>query len=241
MVALLTTSDLVIKELGFTGKGEITFRLSNRGSVPTNMGPRDGPGANSAVSRTTVPENQQIKVDVYVGTAPFRSVFQPQLEGKSSKTFTLLVPEAIRPRCAQSRFLKTVIDAGRVIVEYSDTNNIDTVTAARPCPDLAIASIKKNWNDNKTAYVARVTLVNKGNAEAPPFEFMSQTQNNSAFTALPDFGDDTGGPLAPGATKKYNVGSAFGYEKMWVRVWLDRRGFIEELDESNNLKEKVLD
>lgn len=242
VIALRTSSDLIMRDLGFNGKGELTFELRNRGDVPINPG---GPGtiaAEAVVAKAPpVPENEQIKVTVYLNNAPFRTVFQPRLGGKKSKTFILAVPENLRPRCTQARPLKTVIDPNNVIVELTDTNNVDTVTAVRPCPDLAIESIKKNWNDNKTAFVARVTLVNKGNAEAPPFEFMSQAQNNSAFSALPDFGDDTGGPLAPGATKKYNVGSAFGYEKMWVRVWLDRRGFIEELDESNNLKEKVLD
>lgn len=122
-----------------------------------------------------------------------------------------------------------------------DTNNTASQTAARPCPDLAIQSIEKNWNDLKTEYVGRVTLVNKGNAVAESFEYMSGTGNNSHFTSIPDFGDETGGPLAPGETMKYNMGSAFAYEKMNVWVWIDRRSFVAELDETNNQKEKTLD
>ncbi len=235
VLALKTSSDLTIKDLGFNGQGQVSFVLMNRGDVPIN------PSDPAAGRSQAVPENKQIKMDVYLGNSLLSSVYQARLAGKTSKSFKVLVPATQTPRCAESRALKAVVDPHLVIVELYDTNNTTTLTAARPCPDLAIQSIEKNWNDLKTEYVGRVTLVNNGNAVAESFEYMSGTGNNSHFTSIPDFGDETGGPLAPGETMKYNMGSAFAYEKMNVWVWIDRRSFVAELDETNNQKEKTLD
>jgi hypothetical protein len=134
-----------------------------------------------------------------------------------------------------------VIDPANVIVELTDTNNVYALTADRPCPDLAVQSIKRNYNDLKTEYVAKVTLINHGNAPVESFEYLGMTGANSLINALPNLDDKTAGPLAPGETKTFNIGSAFATNTMWVRVWLDRRFVVDELNESNNLVDKKLD
>lgn len=241
IVALRTTSDLIIRKLGFDGKGEITFELRNRGQVPINPAPVD-PEAAAAGRQAVppVPENKQIKVMVYLSNSPFGTVFQPRLGGAKSKTFTVAVPANLKPGCGVSKPLKTVIDPGNVIVEYTDTNNVDTVTAARPCPDLAIKSITKNENDWGTEFVARVTIINQGNAPAERFDYLAKEWFGGSIADLGDLDDDVGGPLAPGETMKFNVGSARAHQNLHVEVLLDRHGRIEELDENNNYKKKTV-
>jgi hypothetical protein len=241
VIALHTTSDLIIKDLGFTGKGEITFELKNRGDVPINpasVNLTDAPAGREAVS--PVPEDKQIKVAVYLNNTPYSTVLQPGLAGKQSKTFTIGVPNNTRPGCGQSKPLRTVIDPANVIVEYTDTNNVDTVTAARPCGDLAVASIKKNFNKLKTHYAARITLINKGNAPIETFEYWAKEDFGGHLADLGGQADESTGPLAPGETFKFNIGFVPAYDNMRITVMLDRRLLLEELDESNNYVEKKL-
>jgi hypothetical protein len=238
IVALLSTSDLIIKDLGFDGKGDITFELRNRGKVPINPAPVSGPEGKKAVP--PVPESQQIKVMVYLNNAPHGTVFQPRLGGQTSKTFTVAVSPNLKPGCGESRPLRTVIDPSNVIAEYTDTNNVDTVTAARPCPDLAIKSITKNENEWGTEFVARVTIINQGNAPSDKFDYLAKEGFGGSIADLGDLDDDVGGPLAPGETMKFNVGSARAHQNLHVEVFLDRHRRVEELDENNNYKKKTV-
>ena len=241
LIALRTTSDLIIRKLGFDGKGEITFELRNRGQVPINPAPLDPEAATAGRQAVPpVPENKQIKVMVYLDNNPFGTVFQPRLGGAKSKTFTVAVSPNVKPKCGVFRPLRTVIDPSNVIVEFTDTNNVDTVTAARPCPDLAIKSITKNENDWGTEFVARVTIINQCNAPAERFDYLAKEWFGGSIADLGDLDDDVGGPLAPGETMKFNVGSARAHQNLHVEVLLDRHGRIEELDENNNYKKKTV-
>jgi hypothetical protein len=241
IVALNSTSDLVIRNLGFTNTGEITFELRNRGKVPINPPPSGtARSASTRVAVPPVPEAQQIKVMVYLNNAPSGTVFQPRLGGQESRTFTVTVPANLRPGCGQSKPLRTVVDPNNVIVEYTDTNNVSIATAARPCPDLAVASIEKNFNDLKTHFAARVTLINKGNAPIGKFEYWARENFGGHLADLGGQADDTAGPLAPGETFKFNIGFVPAYDNMQVTVILDWNKLVEELDESNNYKEKNL-
>lgn len=242
IVALLSTSDLIIKDLGFNGKGEITFELRNRGKVPINNPAPVGPEVAGAGRQAVppVPENKQIKVMVYLNNNPFGTVFQPRLGGQKSKTFTVAVPPNLKPGCGGSKPLKTVIDPSNVIAEYTDTNNVDTVTAARPCPDLAIKSITKNENEWGTEFVARVTIINQGNAPVDRFDYLAKESFGGSIADLGDLDDDVGGPLEPGETMKFNVGSARAHQNLHVEVLLDRHRRVEELEESNNYKKKTV-
>ena len=241
IVALNSTSDLIVKDLGFTSKGEITFELKNRGQVPINPPPDTTPGlASKRAAVPPVPENQQIKVMVYLNNSPSGTVFQPRLAGRESRTLIVAVPASLRPGCGQSKQPRTVIDPNNVIVELTDTNNIDTVTAARPCPDLAIESIEKNFNELKTHFAARVTLINRGNAPVERFEYWAKEDFGGHLADLGGQADETAGPLDPGQTLKFNIGFVPAYDNMHVAVILDWNNLVEELDESNNFKDKKL-
>lgn len=239
VIALRTTADLVIKDLGFNSKGDITFELRNRGDLPINPSGRGSP-SELGPAGAPVPENQQIKVALYLDNAPVGTVLQPRLAGNQSKTFTFAVGASARPGCGGSRPLKTVIDPANVIVELTDTNNASSVTAARPCPDLAIESIEKNFNELKTHFAARVTLINKGNARVDRFEYWARENFGGHLADLGGQADETAGPLEPGQTHKFNIGFVPAYDNMQLAVILDWNKLVEELDEENNYKEKKL-
>lgn len=243
VLALRTSSDLIIENLGLTGKGSITFELRNRGEVPIN--PPTPPITTTDGSTITegVPVAKQIPVNIYLNDLIHARLLVDRLGGKESKTFTQRITQNDkRPWCAQEASLKTVIDSANVIVELTDTNNVNRVIAVRPCADLAIASIEKKFNDlSGTEYSARITLVNKGNAPADSFDYTVYTvisgQGHSAM--------GTAGPLAPGQTMELNSRSASANDRMLVRVTLDamypgKVNFIEEPDEKNNTVERTL-
>ncbi|HEY3746401.1 MAG TPA: hypothetical protein VGL17_09185, partial [Gemmatimonadaceae bacterium] len=66
--ALKTSVDLVAKEVGLGGLGQIVFTLQNRGGVSVNVGAPKPPNA----SISTPP----IKIDLYVGGMLMQSVYQ---------------------------------------------------------------------------------------------------------------------------------------------------------------------
>lgn len=241
IIALQTTSDLIIRDLGFNGKGEVTFELRNRGKVPINPASVDPTvAAAGRVAAPAVPDDKQIKVVAYLDNSTFMTLLHPRLAGQQSKTFTVGVPANLKPGCGQSRLLRTVIDPNNVIVELTDTNNVDTLTAARPCPDLAIESIEKNFNDLKTHFAARVTLINKGNATVERFEYWAKEDFGGHLADLGGQADESVGPLEPGQTHKFNIGFVPAYDNMRVAVILDWSKLVEELDEENNFKDKKL-
>ena len=231
-ITLQNSADLTIRNVGFNGLGEVVFQLANRGDVGINTSQVPIGVAGSTLITP-------IRIDIHVGGYLAQSVYQQSLAGKASRDFVVKLVSNV-PRCTESRDLRVTADSTNLVKEPHEDNNAVSGTFARPCPDMAIESIAKNFNSARTEYVATVTLVNKGTAEAK-FRYMAMTQNNSTFTSLPAADFDKWLTLAPGARTKFTIGSAFAYEKMWVRVMLDRFSEVSELDESNNFVEKVLD
>jgi len=172
-----------------------------------------------------------------------QSVSQQTLDGKASKVFTVTLGPNV-PKCAQSRDLKAVVDQRNVIKELHDDNNTTALTAARPCPDLAVVSIDRNHSGLlKETYTPEVTITNKGNWPSPSTQVWG-----TALTSLPGI---KGWPeltpthtipaLAPGQkTSFYIGGSVLSTSSSWVRIMLDRFFHIEESDEANNFIEKKI-
>lgn len=132
-----------------------------------------------------------------------------------------------------------MIDPQNQIPEAFEDNNTVARTADRPCPDMEVESIKANYNDLRTEFVAEIRIVNKGNAPAR-FRYVALTSNSSAVAPLPAADFDKFMELEPGETKKFTIGNSFSYSKLYVRVFLDRFDEVAELNESNNFKEKTL-
>jgi len=167
VIALQTTSDLVAKDLGFTGLGEITFNLVNRGKVGINVPAK--PGGAGKLAAQAPPSGVPISIDIWMGTSKI-TIQQASMAGHQTKNFKVPIPSNYsKPKCLETRNLKVVVDPQNRIKELHEDNNVtEALNSARPCPDLAIKSIKRHYTGvlNET-YRVKVTIINQGNAPSP--------------------------------------------------------------------------
>ena len=231
-------ANLVGCNVRLNAMGDITFAFKNRGAVPINI---TGPGL-ATKTKNAQPAGPPIKIDVYLQNTRIESVYHPALAAGQVKEITLKIPSNYqKPKCGDVRALKIVLDPQNQIPEVADNDNlVDNPSADRPCPDLAIESIKKNANSAHTEFVAEIKLVNLGNAPAK-FRYLVATSSSAAFGPLPDLDSDVLMELDAGQSKKFTAGNAWGMSKMYVWVLVDRMNEIPELNEGNNSKEKTLD
>lgn len=231
--------ELVGCSLKFNAKGEIELSFKNRGTVGINT---STPTLGATPAKGAPPTLPRIQIDVYLQGTRIQSVYQAALGAGQVKEITVKIPSNYQtPKCADVRALKIVLDPLKQIPEGSDADNVlERPSVDRPCPDMAIESIKKNSNSAHTEYVAEVKLVNRGNAKAR-FRYMATTSNSGVVAPLPDLDYDIVMELEPGQAKKFTVGNAFAINKMSVMVMLDRMGEVPELNEGNNFAEKTLD
>ena len=232
-------SNLVPCFVRLNAMGDITFSFKNRGAVPINIA---SPVLGAAKTKGAPPPGPPIKIDVYLQNTRIESVYHPALAAGQVKEITVKIPTNYsKPKCGDVRALKIVLDPQNQIPEVDDNDNlVDRPSADRPCPDLAIESIKKNANSAHTEFVAEIKLVNLGNAPAR-FRYLVATSSNAAFGPLPDLDSDALMELEAGQSKKFTSGNAWGMSKMYVWVLVDRMNEIPELNEGNNSKEKTLD
>lgn len=246
LIALQNSSDLVAKDLGLTALGEITFNLVNRGEVGINV-PKQGAATNLAVQTQAPPSGPPIKIDIYMGSSLIKSVFQPSMGGKQTRNFQENIPSTLpKPKCLETRDLKVVVDPQNQIKELHDDNNVTEATnSARSCPDLAIKSIKRDYEGlfNET-YRVKVTIINQGNAPSPSTQVWGTSLPGGVWpvTGWPELVPTHTIPaLAPGETTSFKVGgSVVSGNNTSVRIILDRYFQIEESDESNNFKDERL-
>jgi hypothetical protein len=244
VIALKTTSDLVTKDLGFTGLGEIAFNLVNRGEVGINVPKKQG-GATTMAAQPP-PSGSPISIDIWMGTSKI-TVQQPSMGGKQTKNFKVPIPSNYsKPKCLETRNLKVVVDPQNQIKELHDDNNVTEATnSARPCSDLAIKSIKRHYTGllNET-YRVKVTIINQGNAPSPSTQVWGTSLPGGVWpvTGWPELVPTHTIPaLAPGQTTSFKTGgSVVSGIHTSVRVILDRHFQIEESDESNNFEDKRL-
>jgi hypothetical protein len=232
-------SNLVPCALRLNALGEITFSFKNRGAVGINT-----VQAVSGVPRpkNAPPAGPPIRIDVYLQNTRIASVDQAALGAGQVKEITLKIPSTYpTPKCGEVRALKVVLDPQNQIAEVDDgDNSAERPSVDRPCPDLAIESIKKNANSAHTEFVAEIKLVNLGNAPAK-FRYLVATSSSAAFGPLPDLDSDVLMELDAGQSRKFTAGSAWGMSKMYVWVLVDRMNEVMELNEGNNSREKTLD
>jgi len=240
--ACLTTSNQAVTNLvacgvKFTALGEIRFGLKNLGTVAVN--PSSVTVTGGRIGRETIAP-RPVQIDVYMQNARVASAHVQSLGANEAKWITIPIPSNYtKPKCAESRTLKVVVDATSLFTESSEADNAVATTNDRPCPDMAVESISKNWNDLKTEFVAKIKIVNKGNAPAK-FRYLALTSNGSSFGPLPSADFDKWMEIPEGGSRTFNIGNAFATSSMYVRVFLDRWGEIAELDEGNNFKEETL-
>jgi len=234
VLQLQTSVDLVANDVGFNGLGEIILTLHNRGAMATN------PPGRVRGSESGAPK---IQIDLYMGGVLVESVYQQYLGGKESKVLTVK-PVANIPTCGDARDLKVVVDPHNTIKELHDDNNTTALRAARPCPDLAVDSIERNYSGLlKETYTPEVTIVNRGNWPSPSTQVWGTALTNlPGINSWPELSPTHTIPgLAPGQKTSFKIGgSVLSTSHSWVRIMLDRFFKIDELDEGNNFLEKKI-
>jgi hypothetical protein len=240
VLALRDHADLVIRDVAFTALAEVTFNLVNRGDVGINV-----PGGAALKGSGRQPSGPPIQIDVMVGSARI-SIQQPVLAGRQTRSLTVPLPSNIvKPKCLETRSLTVKVDPQNAVAELHDDNNETTVvSAARPCPDLAVVSIERAKEGVLgETYRARVKIINQGNAASPATKVWGTALSSApGITGWPEFSPTHDLPaLQPGETASFKIGgSVLSVDNSWVRIILDRFFAIEESDESNNFKEKKL-
>lgn len=141
--------------------------------------------------------------------------------------------------CSGNHSLKLVVDPAAAVREVHENNNETSRSLAAPCPDLAVASIKKNYNSARTQYVGEVIVVNQGTGTTPYFSITSVGTAGGLPTS-PGGGPTPYPPLAPGKTIKFTVGVANSFESLTVDVRCDIDNVVTESNKDNNVSKKVL-
>ncbi len=236
--------ELASCNLEFNRLGEIILAVKNRGSVSTSAAQASA-SLGQAGRRATL-SGPPVGIDVYMDDKLVFSLSQPALGAGQSKTITEGIPSSLSvPGCGESRVLKLVVDPRNEFAEASESDNTITRNVERPCPDLAIKSISRDYEGvfNET-YRVKVTIINQGNAPSP--------SNQVWATSLPGEPWPVNGwpaltptqtipALAPGETTSFKVGgSILSTNRTAIRIMLDRNSEIAESNESNNVKDERL-
>jgi hypothetical protein len=244
VIALQTTSDLVTKDLRFTGLGEVAFDLINRGKVGINVSATRG-GALQLAAQAP-PSGPPISIDIWIGTSKM-TVQQPRMEGTQTRSFTVPIPSSYStPKCLETRNLRVAVDPQNQIAELYDDNNVtEAANSARPCPDLAIKSIKRHYTGLfDETYQPKVTIINRGNARSPSTQVWGTSLPGGVWpvTGWPELVPTRTIPaLDPGETTSFRTGgSVLSVNHTAIRVILDRFSEVDESDESNNFEDKRL-
>ena len=228
--------ELASCHLEFTALGEIILAVKNRGSASTNAGAGD---------RRTA-SGPPIAIELYMQDKFLVGFSQPALSAGQTRTITTAIPStATVPGCGESRALRLVVDARNAFAEASESDNTLTRTIARPCPDLAIKSISRDYEGmfNET-YRVKVTIINQGNAPSPSNQVWATSLPGEPWpvNGWPALTPTQSIPaLAPGETTSFKVGgSILSTNRTAIRIMLDRYSEIAESDESNNVKDERL-
>jgi subtilase family serine protease len=141
--------------------------------------------------------------------------------------------------------LKLVVDPRNEFTEGTETDNTLVRTPARPCPDLAVKNISREYEGIAgETYRVKVTIVNLGNAPSPSTQVWATSLPGdpwpvNGWPALSP--TETIRSLAPGETTSFKVGgTVLASNRTAVRIMLDRHSEIAEMDETNNTKDERL-
>lgn len=230
-------ADLVAKDLAFAPDGQILVTLANTGKTGVNPPPAGAPRG--------TPSGPPIQVDLYLGGTRIQTLYQQSLAASTTRVLKVQL-QSNAPGCGESRPLRAVVDPQKVIPEGSDANNDTSVPAAtRPCPDLAIEDIKRDYSGIAgETYSVKVTIVNKGTATAPAHQAWASSLPTGVWpvTGWPELVPTEAIPeLSPGGKKSFHVGgSVLATSRTAIRIILDRHSEIDETNEGNNFRDEWL-
>jgi len=225
--------DLVISGVGLNPEGQVTFFITNHGEVAIDT---------------------PFKVDVWLDgylrkTISFTSGHELGVSIRPNST-TLPFPRGEQRRftigdvkvdsCSSAHAVKVIADSGNAISEQSESNNEMSWSGPTPCPDLAIKSISRHWqNSMHTEFTAEVVIINQGTGDAGPFAVAA-----GAFTQS-GLGIPSGAPtmyegLRAGQTLTIHTGNAYVPDGLSVHVVVDAGNIVRESNENNNVADKTL-
>jgi hypothetical protein len=140
--------------------------------------------------------------------------------------------------CSPSHSLKVLVDSGGEISESNEKNNTLTWSGPTPCPDLAIKSISKHWqNGMHTEFNAEIVIINLGTGNAGPFGVAA---GGSSTTGIPSGAPMMYDGLKAGETLTLHAGNAYIPDGISVHVVVDIGNVIKESNENNNVADKSI-
>ena len=140
--------------------------------------------------------------------------------------------------CSGNHAVKVVADSGGTISEASENNNELTWSGPTPCPDLAIKSITKHWqNSMHTEFTAEIVIINQGNGNAGPFGVAA---GGTSITGIPSGAPMMYDGLRAGETLTLHAGNAYVPDGISVHVVVDIGNVIKESNENNNVADKSI-
>jgi subtilase family serine protease len=175
-----------------------------------------------------------IKSSPIAGARPLSTALP--FAGNEQRNFVL--PDVKVDLCSPNHSLKVVVDSGGAIAELNENNNETTWSGATPCPDLAIKSISKHWqNGMHTEFNAEIVIINQGTGNAGPFGVAA---GGTVTVGVPSGAPLMVDGLKAGETMTLHAGNAYVPDSISVHVVLDIGNVIKELDENNNVANKTV-
>jgi subtilase family serine protease len=226
--------DLIVSGAGLTSAGQVTFVITNHGEADINTPFKVDAWLDGYLRKTI-----QFAAGHSVG-AIVRNLFPTTLPFGRGEQRHFTLGDVKVDSCSSTHTVKVIADSGNAISELSESNNEMSWTGPTPCPDLAIKSISKHWqNGMHTEFTAEVVIINQGTGDAGPFAVAA-----GAFTQS-GLGIPSGAPtmyegLRAGQTMTIHTGNAYVPDGLTVHVVVDAGNIIKESNENNNVADKTL-
>jgi hypothetical protein len=224
--------DLIVSDVRIDPGGMLTFKIRNA-----------SPGAVNTPFKVDAWLDGYLRETISIGglkSVPLNGVrvLPTTLPFGANEQRTFVLQQVKVDLCSPNHSLKVVVDSGGAIAETNENNNAMTWSGSTPCPDLAIKSITKHWQNNMhTEFNAEIVIINQGTGNAGPFAVAA---GGSSLIGIP-----TGAPLLieglkAGETRTFHAGNAYVPDGISVHVVVDVGNVIKELDETNNVANKSL-
>ncbi len=224
--------DLVPSNLRIDADGKMAFIIRNASSGAVNTPFKVDAWLDGYLRKTF--DIGGIKATPIIGGRPLPTSLP--FAGNEQRNFVL--QDVKVDLCSPNHSLKVVVDSGVAVAELNENNNETTWSGATPCPDLAIKSITKHWqNSMHTEFNAEVVIINQGTGNAGPFGVAA---GGSVTVGVPSGAPLMYDGLKAGETLTLHAGNAYVPDGISVHVVLDIGNVIKELNEDNNVANKSL-
>lgn len=225
--------DLIVSGVGLNSAGQVTFLITNHGEAAVDT-PFKVDAWLDGYLRKTIEFSAGRE---FGGPRLTYSTKLPFARGEQRR-FTL--SDVKVDSCSSAHAVKVIADSGNAISETSKSNNEMSWNGPTPCPDLAIKSISKHWqNGMHTEFNAEVVIINQGTGDAGPFAVAAGAWTQSGL-GIPSGAPTMYEGLAAGQTMTIHTGNAYVPDGLIVHVVVDAGNIVKESNENNNVADKTL-